>query len=467
MSVHERQQHDVSRPRHRARRRPSVERLVVARATDEPFAPTLAATAADRPAAGAWARTYLRRVVALDLLVGVMGTALATTVRFGDHPSSSYQLLLALIPLAWVGALSMAGAYARRHLGVSGEEYRAVGRATVGLLAVLAVAAFLANVQLARLYVLYLLPALFVGGLLVRRFLRAWLMRKRVQGQLMQRTVVIGRADAATALLRSIQAEPSQGLKPVAACVSGLDAHWDARSTIDGVPVMGSPRDALAATDLYNAEVVAVASHPDLAGKSLRRLAWALEERGVELIVSPGLLDVAGPRLSIRPSTNLSLLHIERPAHTTRSMLLKGAMDRMLAGLLLLALSPLLITIALAVKFGQRGDRGPVFFRQRRVGVRGELFEIYKFRTMVVDAETRLAALAKLSDGNGVLFKMQADPRITRVGRLLRRYSLDELPSSSTCSRATCHSSDRGRRCRPRCSSTSRMRCVACTCGRA
>lgn len=368
---------------------------------------------------------YLRRIVTLDLVVGAAGAVVASLLRFGDQASGAYQLLGLLIPFAWIGALAMANAYEQRYLGVSGEEYRAVGRAVVGLLAVLAVAAFMANVQLARLYVLYLLPVLMVGGLLVRHAMRRWLMHNRERGHLMQRTVIIGRADAAAALLRSIQAEPHQGLKPVAVCASGLDTDWDATTSLEGVPVIGSPQDALAATDLYDAEAVAVASHPDLAGKSLRRLAWALEERGVDLIVSPGLLDVAGPRMSIRPSTNLSLLHIERPSHTNRSMLLKAAMDRTLAGLLLLLLAPLFVTVSIAIRMS---DPGPVFFRQKRVGVRGEIFQIFKFRTMMVDAEARLAALAKSSDGNGVLFKMQDDPRVTRVGKILRRYSIDELP---------------------------------------
>lgn len=426
MSVHERQQHDVSRPRHRARRRPPVERLTVALPSNEPFAPSLGASPADRPDPhGTWVRAYLVRTIALDLVVGAACAVLASLLRFSDDVMWPYQLIGLLIPFAWVGALAMANAYERRFLGVSGEEYRAVSRAVVGLLAVLAVSAFLANVQLARLYVLYLLPALMVGGLLVRYRMGRWLIAQRESGRLMQRTVVVGRADAAAALLRSINADPQQGLKPIAVCASGLDTDWDATTALEGVPVMGDPRDALAAADLYNAEVVAVASHPDLAGKSLRRLAWALEERGIDLIVSPGLLDVAGPRLSIRPSTNLSLLHIERPAHAGRSMILKAAMDRTLAGLLLLLLAPLLIGVAIAIKVT---DSGPVFFRQKRVGVRGELFAIYKFRTMVVDAETRLATLAKLSDGNGVLFKMQDDPRVTRIGRVLRRYSLDELP---------------------------------------
>lgn len=425
MSVHERHQHDVARPRHRVRRTAPVERLTVKRTTDEPFAPSLGGRAVERQPRGGWARAYLQRLIALDFLVGVLGALLATLLRFSDDPSRGYQLLGLLIPFAWVAALAMSNAYERRYLGVSQEEYRAVGRAIVGLLAVLAITAFLANVLLARLYVIMLLPMLMVGGLLVRRSMRRWLQKHRDQGKLMQRTVVVGRADAAAALLRSIGSDPRQGLKPVAVCASGLDADWDTTSALEGVPVMGVPRDALAAADLYDAEVVAVASHPDLAGKSLRRLAWALEERGVELIVSPGLLDVAGPRLSIRPSTNLSLLHIERPSHARRSMILKGVMDRTLAALLLVALAPLFLAVVTAIKIN---DRGPIFFRQRRVGVGGQIFHIYKFRTMVVDAETHLAKLKKHSDGNGVLFKMQDDPRVTRVGRFLRRYSLDELP---------------------------------------
>ena len=431
MSIHERQLHDASvglagdqRPRHRARRRPPTERLALTTTSSDPFAPSLAAAPRARGRADC-VGSYLRRIIALDLLVGVGCVVIASVLRFGDGLTGVYQLLALLIPVTWVGALAMANAYQRRYLGVAGEEYRAVGRAVVGLLAVLAITAFLANVLLARLYVLYLLPMLMIGGLAVRRASRRWLMAHRESGRLMQRTIVVGRADAAAALVRSIQSEPSQGLKPVALCVSGLDGDWCETASLEGVPVLGEPRDAVAAADLYDVEAVAVASHPDLAGTSLRRLAWALEERDIDLIVSPGLLDVAGPRLSIRPSTNLSLLHIERPSHAGRSMLLKGAMDRSLAALLLVALAPLLAVVAAAIKVT---DPGPVFFRQQRVGVRGELFAIVKFRTMVTDAESRLASLAGASDGNGVLFKMQADPRVTAVGRVLRRYSIDELP---------------------------------------
>lgn len=394
-------------------------------ASDLPFAPTLGSTAVPVPSTPAWVSRYLRRVIVLDVLVGVVAVAAAALIRFGEQLQWQYVALSFLIPPLWVLALAMSNAYERRYLGVSVEEYRSVTRAVLGVLGVLAVSAFALNVLLARLYVVILMPLLLLGGLLARYMTRRWLEAGRARGDLMQRTIIVGRADAAAALVRSIKSEPSQGLLPVGVCASGLDGDWRVSPSLEGVSVAGRPRDAVAVADRMGAEVVAVASHPDLAGKALRRLAWALEDRGIELIVSPGLLDVAGPRMSIRPSDNLALLHIERPASGRRTVVLKQLMDRSLALMLVLALSPILIVTALAIRFS---DPGPVLFKQKRVGIRGELFEILKFRTMVVDAEARLAALKARNEGNGVLFKMANDPRVTRVGGILRKYSIDELP---------------------------------------
>lgn len=364
-------------------------------------------------------------MVAFDLLVGLLAGVAAALGRFGSDFRPEYAFAALAMPLVWTSTLALANAYEYRFLGVTIEEYRAVGRATLGFLALIATIAYATKQDLARLYTLMLIPLLFVGGLLVRRGMRRWLARHRSRGELMQRTVVVGRADGVSALLRSIQADRMQGLHPIAVCASGLDTEWDATTSLEGVPVFGAPQDVVATVDLCDAEVVAVAAHPDLAGKSLRRLAWALEERGVELIVSPGLLDIAGPRMSIRPSPDLTLLHIERPANRHRVVFLKSIMDRTLALLLLSILSPVLLGIAVLITID---SPGPVFFRQRRVGVQGELFGMFKFRSMVVDAEERLAALRDRHDGNGVLFKLKDDPRITRIGRFLRRYSLDELP---------------------------------------
>ncbi len=196
-------------------------------------------------------------------------------------------------------------------------------------------------------------------------------------------------------------------------------------SHIRDVPVVGDPGRILDAVDATGAHVVAVASHPDLAGQSLRRLSWALEERGVELVVSPGIVEVAGPRLSIRPVAGLSLLHLERPTLGGARMFAKTVFDRVLGGLLLLATAPLLALLAVAVR---ADSPGPVLFRQTRVGIDGRRFTMLKFRSMVRDAEERRDDLLDLDEGNGVLFKVRRDPRVTRVGSLLRRFSLDELP---------------------------------------
>ncbi len=374
-----------------------------------------------------WHSRYLRRLVPCDLLVALTAGLAGLATQTAQTPTvfALYALGVPLTALVWVTTIAAVDGYATRRLATSGHQLRALARAALVILAAVAIVAYLTDLGLSRLYLIVVMTVLVTGSLVTRLVLHRWLLSHRRHGLLMQRTVVVGRADSAQALVHSLASDPGQGLLPVAVCASDIDGADVRASTIGGVPVLGSPQSAIEAVDISDAEVVAVASHPDLAGPALRRLTWALEDRGVELIVAPGLLDVAGPRLSIRPSQNLSLLHVERPAAGRVHVISKSLMDRCLAAALVLALSPALLVIALAVRLG---DGGPVFFRQQRVGVRGEPFAMLKFRTMVVDAEAHLAKLAASSDGNGVLFKMRDDPRVTRAGRVLRRYSLDELP---------------------------------------
>jgi exopolysaccharide biosynthesis polyprenyl glycosylphosphotransferase len=215
-------------------------------------------------------------------------------------------------------------------------------------------------------------------------------------------------------------------MQVVAACVSGLMTDDDEATDVEGVPVFGYPEEAMSAVDLFDAEVVAVSADPDLCGHALRRLSWALEEREVDLIVAPGIFEVAGPRLSIRRAAGMPLLHVERPVMSGARRAVKKVVDRVLAVAAAVLALPLLLGIAFAVRLD---SPGPVLFRQTRVGAKGEHFQMLKFRTMGVDAEARLSDLRGVQDaGNTVLYKMRRDPRVTRVGRVLRRYSLDELP---------------------------------------
>jgi exopolysaccharide biosynthesis polyprenyl glycosylphosphotransferase len=171
---------------------------------------------------------------------------------------------------------------------------------------------------------------------------------------------------------------------------------------------------------------VAVLGCPEMDGPTLRRLSWALEGSRTDFIVAPALLDVAGPRIAIRPVCGLPLLHVEQPEFSGMRRIVKAAVDRAAAGVALLLLTPVLLAIAAAVK---ASSPGPVLFRQVRVGRDGSIFTILKFRTMTADAEQRLPDVMHLNaNSDGLLFKIPDDPRLTRVGRVLRRYSLDELP---------------------------------------
>lgn len=432
MSIHERESARVSRRTHavRVNRADTHARHTQPRTNTSPAVDELSLRHVEQPSEprGNWSSQYLRRIVVLDFLSAVAAVLLALAIGpTRAEIAGGYLAASIAMPFIWVAALSLARGYEHRYLGVSDEEYRAVGRAVVGMLGLLAVGGMFVKVQWSRAYIITLLVALMILGLIIRRAMRWWLHRRRRKGELMQRTVVVGRADAAAELIRQIKRSPDQGYDVVAVCTSGLDSSWNATTSIEGVPVMGTPHDTISAVDLVDAEVVAVTSHPELAGKALRRLTWALEERDVELVVSTGLLDVAGPRLSIRQSTDMSLLHIERPAATRQSEILKSIMDRTLAAVLILLFSPILIGVALAIKI--ISPDGPVIFRQQRVGQRGELFTIYKFRSMVPDAEKRLADLLKYNEGNEVQFKMKKDPRIIPgIGSFIRRYSVDELP---------------------------------------
>ena len=192
-------------------------------------------------------------------------------------------------------------------------------------------------------------------------------------------------------------------------------ADPDAPGEIDGIPFVGGLRNVPQVVARYKADTVAVLACPEMSGVRLRELAWELEKTGTDLCVAPALLDVAGPRTTIRPVAGLPLLHMDHPEFTGTKQVIKDAFDK-LVGLSALALTaPVFLFVTLIIRLD---DGGPAFFRQTRVGRDGRGFTVYKFRTMVMDAEKLKAELAASNDHDGVLFKMRKDPRITKVGSL-------------------------------------------------
>ncbi len=375
-----------------------------------------------RRATPGWPAVYRRRLIAADVVCGLAAALVASVSRWGEGVPMRMVVVGLIIPLAWCACVGLLHGYNGRQLGTGPEEYRAVVNAGALLLGVVGFSSFAFRLDFSRAYVIWLAVSVVVFGLVSRKVLRASLSRSRANGRLQQRTIVVGTAGSVTELIRELRDGGHSAFDIVGVCVPAANLDGP---VLEGIPVIGDPRDVVLAVDFADADVVAVAGHSGLSGRALRELGWALEERQVELVVSPGVFQVAGPRLSLRPDAGAYLLHVERPMHSGLRHVLKVVTDRALAILLTLIALPFLLATAVAIRVT---SPGPVLFTQWRVGARGQRFRIYKFRTMVADAEERKAEMTTGHDVNGVLFKDRADPRITRVGAVLRRYSVDELP---------------------------------------
>ncbi|HVN11258.1 MAG TPA: sugar transferase [Kineosporiaceae bacterium] len=356
-------------------------------------------------------RRYQTHAVTGDAVLAAIASAVATVIRFGDWHQLSYVALSVAVPVLWVLLLAAKRGYEPRFLGRGPEEYRRLWEAGLLLFIAMAVLSFSVKGDVARGYVCLVVPVTLVLTIGHRTVLREWAARLRSHGHGVQNVLVVGPHAEAETLFDRLRAGGVRSLRPV-----GIYPHHADAGGLDAI---------LSAVEAAEAHVVAVVADAELSGQTLRELSWALEELGVDLVVDPGLVDVAGGRLSIHPMNDLSLLHVHRTRPSGERMAAKAVFDRVLAVAILLALSPALVAIALAVRLT---SRGPVLFRQTRVGVDGGEFTMLKFRSMVVDADRLLDQLREQSDGNGVLFKMKDDPRVTPVGGFLRKYSLDELP---------------------------------------
>jgi exopolysaccharide biosynthesis polyprenyl glycosylphosphotransferase len=381
-----------------------------------------------------WHRPYAATLLVLDYLA--VALASFTAISLFPQADSGFESFTALIlsrqvfelvayvgmPVGWLIALWGHGAYDRRYLGVGSEEYKRVFRASITAAATVSFLAFAFKVNLSRLSVgtalVGALAYVVIGRVLARRVLV--LIRKH--GRAVHRVLLVGSFSDAMDVLTAVKRVPAAGLVPVG--IHLTEGVAPGRVTESPLPVFRG-RDLLSLVRDLRADTVAVCGSARAEPAELRRLAWQLEGTGIDLVVAPQLTDVAGPRVHIRPVEGLPLLHVEEPKLSGMAWLFKNVMDRVLSAILLVLLVPVFLVIALMIKIG---DRGPVFFKQSRVGREGKVFKVIKFRTMYPDAEERLAQLIDQNESDGLLFKIRDDPRITPIGRVLRRTSLDELP---------------------------------------
>ena len=369
-----------------------------------------------------WTRDYLRKVALADLGCAVVGVFIAAQVRFGSNVTAIYLGLSLALPVLWIVALWLAGAYDVRFIGTGSDEYRKVLNAGVSLTAAVAIFSYTVNLEVSRAYVVIALPSVTALDLFARFAMRKRLHARRMRGKCLHNVVAVGHELAVADLVTELGRDKYHGLTVVGACV----VRPGECDEVVGVPVYGGLDDITAAVKAFDADTVAVTTCPEMDGVRLRSLAWELEKTGTDLCVSPALLDVAGPRTTIRPTAGLTLLHVDHPQLAGFRLVLKGLFDRCAAAAALVMLAPVMAALAAMIWLQ---DRGPALFSQMRVGKDGHSFRMYKFRTMVVDAEKRRAELLGSNDSEGkVLFKLRRDPRVTAVGAHLRRLSLDELP---------------------------------------
>ncbi len=373
----------------------------------------------------AWQAQYVRRTVGLDAVCAVVAAVAGYLVRFApDHDAVTYGSISfgIMLPIVWVLTMLVARSYEQRFLWVGPEEFRRVSSAAVMLLASIGTIAWGLHLNVARGYVVVALPLAMLLTLVSRYAHRRWLHRHRARGCFQQTTILVGHRNAVAALDEQIDRERYHGLKVIGCCLpTDYDSVTDA---FNGLPVLGGLDEVAEVVRRYQVDTVAVLPCPELEGPALRRLGWDLEDTAAELLLAPAVTEIVGPRVRIRPVSGLPLLHVERPELRGVRRLTKEAFDRTSALLGLLVLTPVLVVVALVVK---SSNRGPVLYFQDRVGRDGRVFRMYKFRSMVVGADLMREAHDG-GDGNGVLYKKRSDPRVTRFGQVLRRYSIDELP---------------------------------------
>lgn len=375
-----------------------------------------------------WFHRYTRLAIGLDAVIGAVAAsvpaAFSTTLA-----SPRTQIPLALVgAVVWPLAVAAMRGYQRRTADVGVDGFRAVLRAWVTVIVAGALAAGLLPgldaYQREALLKLAVVGAPLAVGLSIATRLTARHVLRRAQrsGRLVRRVVMVGTATAVAELGERLDVEDNLGMQLVGLCVPDADRRVATRL---GLPVLGNLEQVPAVITEHGCDTVAVTSDGATRSTYLRELSWALEGSGTEMLVDPGLVEVAGPRMHIRPLVGFPLLHIEAPQFKGPRRVVKRTADIVLSTLGGLAILPLLLAIAMVIKLQ---DGGPVLFRQERVGRGGAPFWMYKFRSMRVGAEHELSSLLELNEGSGGLFKLGSDPRVTRLGAVLRSFSLDELP---------------------------------------
>lgn len=382
-----------------------------------------------------WRSQYSRRLRLIDASVVVWAVAGAYGVRFGFSDLSNdnsqdfdYLVLSAALTVAWWLMLGFWGSREPTVLGSGSEEYKRILAASAWLFGFVAIVSYALRIDTARGFVGLAFPAGALGLLAARWIIRQHLALERSRGHSASRVLIIGGPHSAAHLVRSLRSAPTAGYVPTAVHLPGASLPNSILHDL-GIPVTGVESDVRAILQVIeeaDVDAVAISAGVGLTPEDLRKLGWELAALEIGMILAPALTDVAGPRIHTQPVAGLPLIHVSTPKLTGGKKVAKRTFDVACAGFLVMVLSPVFIIVALGVKLT---SLGPILYQQERIGLRGTTFKMLKFRSMKVDADSELAALLKTQGSEKrPLFKVENDPRITPIGRFLRKFSLDELP---------------------------------------
>ena len=366
---------------------------------------------------------YRNRLIATDavMIVVAIGIGLLISSRASEwaiDPTLAIYGTPAAIGLLWIALLVVRGSYDRRIIGLGSEEVRRAVSATFLLFAIVAGLSYLIRADISRAYAFISLPL----GLLLIAFARfrwrQWLYRERKLGRFLLKIIVIGSPRTSQILADKLNQESYAGFQ----VVDHIDLPKNHESDSEFEGWLNIVDAAISRND---ASAIAIDPGDNAPYEVIRQLSWRIEGRNIDLLISPGSLDVAGPRLSVRPAAGLPLLHLDEAVLSKSQRASKRSLDIVGAIFAITVFSPVMLISALAVRFT---SRGPVIYKQVRVGRAGKTFTMLKFRTMHAQADSQINELREKHELNSPMFKLENDPRITKVGGFLRRWSIDETP---------------------------------------
>jgi exopolysaccharide biosynthesis polyprenyl glycosylphosphotransferase len=381
-----------------------------------------------------WQRRYSARLRISDSVIVFVSVTLAQFVRFGENLTTSgytapvmtaFSLLFMVL---WMSFLAVFHTRSTRIIGAGIDEYRRIASASFWTFGTLAMATLLARIFLARGYLAVALPVGTIALLLSRALWRHHIAEKRVYGKYQTKVLAIGDRRAVSHLAHELTRNPRDGYVVLGVGIPGYGPSRGKKLIVHGreIPILGDEMHALAAIGHCGADAVAVTGTERFGVQGIRQLMWRLETVDVDLVVAPGVMDVAEGRLALRPVAGFPLLHVEKPQYQEAKRFQKQAFDFCFSLAALIGTSPLLIASAIAIKLTSKGS---IFYPSERIGLDGKPFTMLKFRTMVDGADKQVDRLLALNESaGGMLFKIRQDPRVTPVGRILRRFSVDELP---------------------------------------